>query len=59
MKLLKWMWLFGAVSLFIGDAFIIINAAVGNIIPTPIVAVLVGLGLVGILGGLVYFKPKH
>ena len=58
MKLLKWMWLIGAVLLLIGDAFIITNAAADNIIPAPIVATAVVLGVVTLFCGLVYFRPK-
>ncbi|MBQ8339330.1 MAG: hypothetical protein IJY16_02675 [Clostridia bacterium] len=58
MKLLKWIFIIGCIPLVLGDAFIVINAVAGPILPYPVVAVLILLGIVGIFAGIVYCKPQ-
>ena len=58
MKALKLIFIIGCIPLLLGDVFIVLNAAVAPVIPTPIVIASFALGLVGILAGILLFKPK-
>lgn len=58
MKILKWIFLIGCIPLVLGDVAIVVNAVAGPVIPAPVVAVLLFLGIVGIFAGVVYCRPK-